>query len=183
MDVLSERVWSVMTSLSKHFLGYLALFASALLPCHTVKAQSATIEVTTEKGSTPVYEPGDVMQVQVRVVNDTNLYCFYRQADGQVFRIFPNRYASNPRVSGGLQLQIPDSSMGFRFRFSTPLSLEAVRCYSSPSNLLQRLPEQIAALELSPLPGTSLADIENYLTNNPGEGFSSASVVIAVSGR
>ena len=134
------------------------------------------IEVSSDRGATPVYEIHESMVVTVRASRAANAYCFYQQGDGKIIRIFPNRFHPSPAVPAGTQLRIPDETMKFIIRFDQALALEAVRCFANELDPPPSLPSSLAS-DQGPLP---LADLEAVSAAFLGVAPASATATMSV---
>ena len=117
---------------------------------------SLIMELSTDRGATPVYRVGEAMVVVVRMNNPGNVFCFYRQGDGRVVRIFPNRFHSNPAVSADVTMRIPDDATNFRIVLDHPLAVEGVKCFATQLDSNVRLASPLGP-DATVLP---LADLE-----------------------
>lgn len=107
--------------------------------------------VTSNKGKTPSYQPGESLNLRIHVGVDAHVYCLYEQHDGALFKIFPNRFRPDPRVKAGVLLEIPDATMKFDFTLEKTGATEAVYCLASPMPLDDQAPSLAAAEDLIPL--------------------------------
>lgn len=139
-----------------------------------IAAEPVLVDLTTERGSNPVYRRGEAMMVVAQASAAANLYCFYQQGDGKIFRIFPNRHHTNPAVAAGTPLQIPGPGMPFAFRFDHALTIEAVTCFAT------QVPQTLAsplAPDLEPLPLNSMEALREAFTRIAPEASESMVVI------
>lgn len=90
----------------------------------------ASLYLTSNKGQNPSYKIGQKMVLALRSAKDVFVSCYYVQADGNIFRVFPNKYVSSGRLNAGFLQYIPSSAMPFAFEFSPPRGVEAVKCFA-----------------------------------------------------
>lgn len=90
----------------------------------------AALYLTSNKGQNPSYQIGQKMVLALRSAKDVFVSCYYVQADGDIFKIFPNSYVSSARLNAGFLQYIPSSAMPFAFEFSPPRGVEAVKCFA-----------------------------------------------------
>ncbi len=126
------------------------------------------VSVSDEMGL-PVYAPGMTMRVNARLNTDAYLYCFYKDARGSVARIFPNRFQPNALSPGGRLIEIPGRQAGFDIFFDTPGATETVTCFASRDEVGTALPENLKVADLTPLPVSSLADLERIIRQSTTE--------------
>ena len=129
-------------------------------------ADAAPVEVvvSTDRGEHPTFQINDLLVVQAQTNHDGFLYCYYQDADGSVARIFPNRFQPNAFVRAGAAVQIPPGpSRSFSIRFDKRRAREAIACLAAPTEFGLRLPQQLKAQDLAPLPVHGLDDlIDNF---------------------
>lgn len=162
--------------MSKLLLFIFTFVACAAMTPISASAEHTLINLTTERGSNPVYRKGEAMMVVAQANAATNLYCFYQQGDGKLFRIFPNRHHPSPALAAATPLQIPGPGMPFGFRFDHPLTIEAVGCFATPAPLTLAPP---LTPDLDPLPLNSLDALRDAIRRIAPDA-SEASVVITI---
>ncbi|MEM9378025.1 MAG: DUF4384 domain-containing protein [Pseudomonadota bacterium] len=111
----------------------------------------------------PAYKVGQPLDVQVRLNDDANLYCFYQDGAQNISRIFPNRFQPDPRVQGGMMLRVPNESAAFRIIFEQAGARENVKCFASRDEIDADLNELLAQGDLTPLNVNSLDMIEQSI--------------------
>jgi curli biogenesis system outer membrane secretion channel CsgG len=119
-----------------------------------------SLRLSTSRGERPTYRVNETLAVEAVTAQDAFLYCYYQDSDGAVARIFPNRFQPNALVSGGTPVEIPPGGgKAFAIRFDKSHAKEAVACIASGVELGLKLPNQLKAEDLAPLPVRSLQDI------------------------
>jgi curli biogenesis system outer membrane secretion channel CsgG len=119
-----------------------------------------SLRLSTSRGERPTYRVDETLAVEATTVRDAFLYCYYQDADGTVARIFPNRFQPNALVHGGTPIEIPPgTSKAFAIRFDKSHVKESVACIASNDELGLKLPSQLKAEDLAPLPVHGLEDI------------------------
>jgi hypothetical protein len=122
------------------------------------------INLTSDKGASPSYKVGELLNLQMSLNRLGTVYCFYEDVSKNTARIFPNRFYRDSMVAANLQVPLPTG--GFKIKFDKP-GRERVACIASDRELLQP-PSLRDAKDLSPLPGTSLDQIVNQFKSiNP----------------
>jgi curli biogenesis system outer membrane secretion channel CsgG len=118
------------------------------------------LRLSTNRGDHPSYHVHETLAVQAVTARDAFLYCYYQDAEGTVARIFPNRFQPNALVHGATPVAIPPGvDHAFDIRFDKGHAKEAVACVASNDELGVKLPSQLKAEDLAPLPVTSLQDV------------------------
>ena len=102
----------------------------------------------------PVYRVGDKLDLLIKTDRQVWLYCFYRQSDAKWVKIFPNRYHRDPSLPGKRMHTMPGENLPFDLRFTEPAGIELVKCFATTRDVSGELPDQIAALDLEPLPAS-----------------------------
>jgi peptidoglycan hydrolase-like protein with peptidoglycan-binding domain len=111
----------------------------------------------------PTYKVGMPLQVKARLNADAFLYCYYQDGAGSIARIFPNRFQPDAQVAGGKALAIPQQGAGFQIVFEQPGAREHVSCFASRTEFGARLPDELKADDLAPLPFKTMADLEKAI--------------------
>lgn len=136
--------------------------------------------LASEKGEDPVYRIGQKLVLLIQASRDSFLYCFYKQADGVVMKIFPNRAQKNARVFGKAVQRIPSSSMGFEWRVAEPPGTEQVKCFAADRDVAKHLPRVIREQDFLPLPYKTLSEINRIFRKLPETALAEARMVINV---
>ena len=116
--------------------------------------------MTTDRGTKPVvYRQGEQIRLSVDVTADAHVYCYYRQGDGAVVKLFPNRFRPYARIAGGETLELPGKD---RFQIKTDRAGQAERlmCLASYDDIDAKLPFQLREKDLQPLPVGSLDEVD-----------------------
>jgi hypothetical protein len=134
---------------------------AAALPAVARKPLPApSLQLRTSRGARPTYHVNETLAVEAVTAQDAFLYCYYQDAEGAVARIFPNRFQPNALVHGGTPVEIPPGAgKVFAIRFDKSHAKESVACVASSVELGLRLPSQLKAEDLAPLPVRGLQDI------------------------
>ena len=123
-----------------------------------------TLALLTPKGAAPMYRPGETLQLAVTASQDSYVYCYYRDHQGAIARIFPNRFQPDPYMIAGQSLKIPSKGSGFDIVFDTPDTEEEVLCLASYKEVGLRLPEGYKVEDLTPLAIGSIRDLAATFT-------------------
>jgi hypothetical protein len=145
----------------------------ASVPVHAI--------LSTTRGPRPSYRTGESMTLQVQPTQDAFVYCYYQDAEGEIARIFPNRFQPDPFLHAQQLIEIPPSAPGsFAIRFDKPGAQEAVSCLASDREVGLRLPDALKTKDLEPLPVHGLDDIANTFRTIPGARVDEARLNIEV---
>lgn len=125
-------------------------------------------DLDTAKGQDPVYRIGEKMVLRLRLDRDAFVHCYYRQADGNTLRIFPNTYHRSARIQAGNALELPSAAMPFDFTLTPPAGIERIKCLALDRDALAELPPELGKKDLEPIPpalANTLSDIYRRLPN------------------
>jgi hypothetical protein len=137
------------------------------------------VAVVTDRGAAPTYAVGETVNFVATVSSDAYVYCYYRQATGEVFRLFPNSHAADPRVKAGEAVQIPGAAP-FQIRFDVPNSTEGVGCVAVADDLAIIDPTLAAAPDLTPLPYPTIEALAGSVRERAGGRAASSIIEIKV---
>jgi hypothetical protein len=138
------------------------------------------LHLSSARGKNPIYHVGQKMELFIELSRDSYLYCFYRQANGKIMKIFPNRYHKNALVAARSLKRIPDSSMKFDWIVEAPLGTELVKCYAFDRDVSKGLPTAIRDTDFEELPYRSLNGITRDLRKIQGASIAENSMVVNV---
>ncbi len=116
---------------------------------------------TNKAGTNNVFKQGELVELEVKLTTDANVFCYYQQGDGRVVKLFPNRFRPESRVAAGSNTQIPGSD-GFQIVTDSAGKTERVMCMASYDDIESRLPGLFREKDLVPLPVESLEQISGY---------------------
>lgn len=119
------------------------------------------LDLATPKGKTPVYKVRDLLQLSVLSSQDAYVYCYYRDHGGSIARIFPNRFQPDPYAIAGRAFDVPSPKSKFDIVFEKPGAEEEVVCFASRKEVGLRLPENLKADDLKPLPVRSIDELSS----------------------
>jgi len=143
------------------------------------------IQMTSERGSDPVYRVGENLDLVLRVNSDAWVYCFYRQADGKNIQIMPNPFFlkrfTSPRFSAGTAHTIPGERIfPFSLKVSQPAGQELIKCFAASRDVTHDLPSALRGKSLDPVPAALLLDLSERFRNLPNAAVAEASLAVTV---
>ena len=102
----------------------------------SVGAQAGSRIVLALEPLKAAYAEGEAMSFRVRTNIPAYVYCYARAADGKIQRIFPSRFAADPRVEPARPLVLP-GAQGFRLPAAANLELA---CLAAPREVYNEVP-------------------------------------------
>jgi hypothetical protein len=144
-----------------------------------------SLQLTSGRGKNPRYWIGEKMHLKIRLDRDAWLYCFYRQADGDMIQMLPNRFTRQilitPKLAAGVLHTIPGKEIfPFNFEISAPAGSETVRCFATSRDVLRDLPTGLRGRSFDPIgPGTQ-ARLSRIFRQIPGTAVSESSLAVTV---
>lgn len=135
---------------------------SATSNTNSSKAPEPILFLNTDRGPKPSYRLGETLKLRVEVAQHAFLYCFYRDSNNSVSRIYPNRFQSNAFIQGRHAVNIPSPNLegkSFEMRFERAGVQEEVACLSSSRELGLSLPDALKLQDLQALPVRSLDEV------------------------
>jgi curli biogenesis system outer membrane secretion channel CsgG len=140
----------------------------AFEPRQAPKAAPVSVNVTTPRGPHHRFVTGELLQVSVEPSADAFTYCYYQDGDGQIARLFPNRFMPDALLLRGQVLQLPGPAP-FDLVLSTGGVQEQVMCLASINELGPTLPAVFQSEDLAPLPVQSLDDVKRAYSATAGK--------------
>ncbi|MEI8209458.1 MAG: DUF4384 domain-containing protein [Methylococcales bacterium] len=112
------------------------------------------------------YQVNDVLTFQAQVFEQAHVHCFFKNYQGQLWRIFPNQFQTNDLLAANSPIRIPAQNPAFEITLDTAHVTEQVMCLAARGTLTSAFPELLGDTQ-SPLPFDSLTQlIENYQNNS-----------------
>jgi len=148
------------------------------------------LKISTNKGRNPSYRIGERMVIWVETQEDAYLSCFYIQADGVGFKIYPNRFLSKAPIStsekkgfikGGEAVEIPGSNANFAFDIQPPTGREDIHCFATDRDVSEELPREIGARDLEPIRQRDLNNLTNFFRELPAIRISESLTTVSIS--
>ena len=144
------------------------------VPSKTVKAPAPqdnargalAVKLDTDRGAKPVYKAHEMLRAKVLMSRDGVLYCYYRDNNGVIARIYPNRFSPDPFVRANQTLGLPPENSPFQIRFDQANAREQVVCFGSDRDIA--LPTALKGADLTPLKVGSMDEISAaFKKSNP----------------
>ena len=132
----------------------------------TVSVVSAT--------NTPTFQRGSPINLLIQPNRDAHVYCYLRDENAIIQRIYPNRFAKDSLVPAARRLDLPGKQR-FQIVANQKGVRETVACFATDRDVLADLPAAVAGTDFSPLPVKSIDDLKAAFAgttrNKFGEGY------------
>ena len=146
-----------------------------------VNGGSPLLRLSSDRGRNPVYQLGEEFNFVVELATDAWLYCFSLNADGELYRVFPNKHHTDAHLRGPKIHTIPDDRLfPFILRVREPLGMEVLKCFATKRNISNVLPAEIMLVDFKPLPKGIERKLSAYVRRHAGRDVSEASLVVTV---
>jgi Domain of unknown function (DUF4384) len=145
-------------------------------------------QLTSPKGTAPIYRPGDELTLYMRLGQDAFVYCFYVDSKGSILTVLPNpvgagagrpnRFAAN--VLHYLPQRDPDGKYHpFQFTDDTT-GEELFTCFATTRNIGVDLPPALFPATLATVPFLTLEQLRKLFAGLKDAQLSEASVTVTV---
>lgn len=117
-----------------------------------------TMSLGTDRGPQPTFRLGEVVVAQASLTNAGYLYCFYRDTEGTIVRLHPNRFAPDAYTPAQKMVEMPPrlgADRPFNLRASKPGS-EEIACFATQDEVGPMLPDWLKGEDLKPIRAESL---------------------------
>ncbi len=132
------------------------------LPVVPITTVRPTIVLSTTRGREAHYRVGETVSLTVTLSREAHLYCYYRDGEEKIWKIFPNDYSAPSLRTAGQTLTIPDTNT-FDIVAEIPSVIENAMCLAIPSEkatiVEQRLSPDLVRNDLKPIRVRSLNGI------------------------
>ena len=119
------------------------------------------MSLDTGRGQKPIFNAGESLSFKVKTTADAYVYCYYQEAKGDIFKVFPNRFSPNALISASNDLVVP-SSKQFQLKLEQRGDKESVMCIASHEDLDAKLPMVLSERSLQPLPLKKMESVYHY---------------------
>ena len=149
-------------------------------------AGSFAVLMTSPRGESPVYHPGEELTVYFRADRRVWLYCFYIDSGGTVTEVLPNMFvkdfAQGHMLTPYVLHALPDPRRDpFTFRIDdSTLGEERLKCIATTRNVTEELPPVLRGQSFNPVPNVVAAEIDKLFDALPDVQLSRASVTMTI---
>ncbi len=143
-------------------------------------ADRLALALASPLGPPPFYRANQRLTFTASVNRPAYLYCYYGEAGGQVWQIYPNPANQDAQVPAGSSVEIPGRNAGFDILLDQPGAQEAVYCFASSANVGANLAGGVSGQGPKPLSVGSLDDIVVAYHSSGAADLAEARLPIAV---
>ena len=109
--------------------------------------------------NTPVFQRGTPINLLIQPNRDAHVYCYLRDENATIQRIYPNRFAKDSLVPASRRLELPGKQR-FQIVANQKGVRETVACFATDRDVLADLPAAVAGTDFSPLPVKSIDELK-----------------------
>ncbi len=124
-------------------------------------AEPLIMTLDTGRGQNPIFKAGESVSFKIKTTADAYVYCYYQEAKGDIFKIFPNRFSPNALVSSNDDLVVPGSGQ-FQIKLEQRGDKENIMCMASYEDLDAKLPPVLSERSLQALPLKKMESVYHY---------------------
>ena len=140
------------------------------------------VHAEADRNSGEYYE-GEQITLNVVSEQDAYLYVLYKQADGQVYAVFPNSGQPDNQVQARERIQIPAAGDVFRWTVGAPFGKELMKVIASKQRIAELERPEARRQRFSAVSGETLAGVvERVRQTLPAESWSEVSLEIITRG-
>lgn len=121
-------------------------------------APTLSLSVGSASGTT-LFQRGAVVDLLIRPSRDAHVYCYLRDENASIQRIYPNRFARDSLVPAARPLELPGKAR-FQIVANQKGLRETVACFAADRDLLAELPAGAAGTDFTPLGVASIAELK-----------------------
>lgn len=125
------------------------------------------IDVQSKENSATQVKNGNRLNFIVKSPQDAYLYCFYRDDENKIMRIYPNRFKKDSFISANEEVQIP-GTMPFQIATSSKGIVEKMNCFTTSRDILNDLPVAVKVTDFVKLEVNTLDDVKKTIQQVAG---------------
>ena len=118
-----------------------------------------------------VFQRGAALDLLIKPSRDAHVYCYLRDENASIQRIYPNRFAKDSLVPATRPLSLPGKQR-FQIVASPKGVRETVACFATERDVLAELPAAVAGTDFTPLAVGSIAELKAAFAGTTRNQFS-----------
>jgi hypothetical protein len=133
---------------------------SSVTPAAAAAAATAPLSLSVDSvTNTPVFQRGTPINLLIQPNRDAHVYCYLRDENATIQRIYPNRFAKDSLVPASRRLELPGKQQ-FQIVANQKGVRETVACFATDRDVLPDLPAAAVGTDFSPLPVKSIDELK-----------------------
>lgn len=125
------------------------------------------IDVQSKENPSAPVKAANRLNFIVKSPQDAYLYCFYRDDENKIMRIYPNRFKKDSFISANEEVQIP-GAMPFQIATSSKGIIEKMNCFTTSRDILNELPVAVKVTDFVGLDVKTLDDVKKTIQQVAG---------------
>lgn len=143
------------------------------------QSQVADVQIANTQLVPGVFTAGERIYLTASTSVTSHMYCFYQDSSRRVTRLYPNMFQRSSLVQGNFAVRMPDwlsTNPGFAVEANSA-GRELIKCYFTPDDVIDRLPEAVRAQPITPLPDVnSIEEVDAAFAALPAPGLSTSAM-------
>ncbi len=131
---------------------------TAATPAATASAAPLSLSVASAT-ATPVFQRGAPIELLIQPNRDAHVYCYLRDENASIQRIYPNRFAKDSLIPASRRLELPGKQR-FQIVANQKGVRETVACFATERDVLADLPAAASGTDFTPLAVTSIGELK-----------------------
>jgi hypothetical protein len=119
------------------------------------------------------------VELTASVDRDAYLLCYLRDDHDDIRRLYPNRYASDPKIRSERPLSLPGTDR-MRLIAAAAGARQTVDCFASERNIAEDLPTSVYGADFEPLKARSLDEVRTAIAHATQNRFAEDQFHVAV---
>jgi hypothetical protein len=144
----------------------------------TAPSSDISLKVASRSGG-QVFDRNAVVELTASVDREAYLLCYLRDDHDDIRRLYPNRYASDPKIRSERPQSLPGTDR-MRLIAATAGARETVDCFASERDIAADLPTSVYGTDFEPLKARSLDDVRTAIAQATRNHFAEDQFHVAV---
>jgi hypothetical protein len=106
------------------------------------------------------FKAGEAINLLVAPNRDAYVYCYWQDETNKIVRVYPNRFAKDPKIAAAQPLELP-GRMKLQFFANDKHAPERVACFATEKDVTAGLPATVRGTDLEPLQLRSLDQVRD----------------------
>ena len=137
-----------------------------------------SLKVASRSGA-QLFDRNTVVELIASVDRDAYLLCYLSDDHDEIRRLYPNRYATDPRIRSERPLSLPGTEK-MQIITATPGARQTVDCFATERDIAADLPASVYGIDFEPLKARSLAALRAAIAHVTQNRFAEDQFHVAV---